>query len=601
MSLWRRPGTRTFKLVHRSQRDPLINDPEASDHVLAEVVSAQQQRKGKNTPNRRLDEFAGNEAEFGDAAAYGIYFDDTEYDYMQHLRTVGSTTDAYLVEAEPARKSKARAGGDEAIQLKPEPGQEDHKQANAQPSSSKAQGIQRFTMPEEALPSHPLDETSYLELTSGQAHAKGLRPDMDPRIREVLEALDDEAFAVGDGEASDEEDDFFRDVVEGGEVEAGEWADESDEGSLERAAHFYQSREYEDDADAPLESRVARFKASKQQAGADSDEFESEQGDTVAELQASRQARKQAGKKPAGSQFSMSSSAMFRNEGLRGLDERFDQIEKMYDESSDDEWDQYDDDEAAQGDDLDDDDYVPPLISAREDLDAIFDDFLSRYEVLGGKMKPVLDAAPGTDGNMGKLERLRQELTKLDVGNDSQASERQQEKDRILAAVRRQQKEDKHRSERIDIAFVQPKERWDCETVLSTYSNASNHPRLLRLRDAGPRPPRIRVDRTGFPVVDDSRDCPRTDAAAPDSDGDEQEGDSVVVKETVKRPKGETPEERKARKEAVKHERASRRAEKKSTKDAFNSEVKRQKKIAGKAVAAGAAADVKGEGVRRLA
>lgn len=68
------------------------------------------------------------------------------------------------------------------------------------------------------------------------------------------------------------------------------------------------------------------------------------------------------------------------------------------------------------------------------------------------------------------------------------------------------------------------------------------------------------------------------------------------------RPRGETPEERKARKASVKVDRSNRRAEKKSTKEAFGNETKRQKRIAGKAVAGGGAADVRvGEGVRRLA
>lgn len=36
-----------------------------------------------------------------------------------------------------------------------------------------------------------------------------------------------------------------------------------------------------------------------------------------------------------------------------------------------------------------------------------------------------------------------------------------------------------------------------------TYSNVSNHPRLLRVRESGPRPARIRIDeKTGFPVVE---------------------------------------------------------------------------------------------------
>lgn len=33
-SIFRQPGAQHFQLVHRSQRDPLIHDPEASQHVL---------------------------------------------------------------------------------------------------------------------------------------------------------------------------------------------------------------------------------------------------------------------------------------------------------------------------------------------------------------------------------------------------------------------------------------------------------------------------------------------------------------------------------------------------------------------------------------
>lgn len=35
-SIFRQPGAKNFQLVHRSQRDPLINDPEASERVLKE-------------------------------------------------------------------------------------------------------------------------------------------------------------------------------------------------------------------------------------------------------------------------------------------------------------------------------------------------------------------------------------------------------------------------------------------------------------------------------------------------------------------------------------------------------------------------------------
>jgi len=43
----------------------------------------------------------------GEAAEYGIYFDDTEYDYMQHLRSVGEAPDAVLLSAPSKGKGKA--------------------------------------------------------------------------------------------------------------------------------------------------------------------------------------------------------------------------------------------------------------------------------------------------------------------------------------------------------------------------------------------------------------------------------------------------------------------------------------------------------------
>jgi protein LTV1 len=33
-SIFRQPGAKHFQLVHRSQRDPLIHDPDAPQHVL---------------------------------------------------------------------------------------------------------------------------------------------------------------------------------------------------------------------------------------------------------------------------------------------------------------------------------------------------------------------------------------------------------------------------------------------------------------------------------------------------------------------------------------------------------------------------------------
>ena len=58
-----------------------------------------------------VDSIRNNE---GEAAQYGIYFDDTKYDYMQHLRSVGEAPDAVLLAA-PASKSKGKAVAKEVV------------------------------------------------------------------------------------------------------------------------------------------------------------------------------------------------------------------------------------------------------------------------------------------------------------------------------------------------------------------------------------------------------------------------------------------------------------------------------------------------------
>lgn len=101
----------TFHLVHRSQRDPLINDPESSSRVLKYVPpsnSKSQQTVTRESLEEEIDVKTVRRNE-GEAAEHGIYFDDTEYDYMQHLRSVGDAPNAVLLEAPSNAKDKGRA------------------------------------------------------------------------------------------------------------------------------------------------------------------------------------------------------------------------------------------------------------------------------------------------------------------------------------------------------------------------------------------------------------------------------------------------------------------------------------------------------------
>lgn len=146
----------------------------------------------------------------------------------------------------------------------------------------------------------------------------------------------------------------------------------------------------------------------------------------------------------------------------------------MYEEEdSDSSWGQESGDE-----DEDDDRPAKVFAPARADLDQIMDEFLSRYEVLGGKMRPVLEPTAGEEGGAGKLDRIRRELASLDIGEEEEGEDpektaRRKEKERILEAVDRQEREATGKKDRIRIDWEKPKERWDCETVLSAFIPAS--------------------------------------------------------------------------------------------------------------------------------
>lgn len=65
--------------------------------------------------------------------------------------------------------------------------------------------------------------------------------------------------------------------------------------------------------------------------------------------------------------------------------------------------------------------------------------------------------------------------------------------------------------------------------LAGTYSNVSNHPRLLRARGEGPRPVRILIDgKTGFPMVEgeeERRKVAAREAEDAEMDSDDESGE----------------------------------------------------------------------------
>ncbi|GLI61075.1 hypothetical protein VaNZ11_003340, partial [Volvox africanus] len=164
--------------------------------------------------------------------------------------------------------------------------------------------------------------------------------------------------------------------------------------------------------------------------------------------------------------------------------------------------------------------------------------------------------------------------------------------------------------EPVQTIVVQGVERWDCESILSLTSNLENHPGKIvepQRRTGGKGGGLIRLSvKTGMPVVPggmagDSRGRPATAPAIQEDEeegasgegsgsGDEEEEGtgSVLDPGMLTRRKGETAEERKARKAAVKEARRNQRTAKKEMKTMFRQQATRaQKQTAGRSLAAG--------------
>ncbi|KAK5648696.1 hypothetical protein RI129_003588 [Pyrocoelia pectoralis] len=133
---------------------------------------------------------------------------------------------------------------------------------------------------------------------------------------------------------------------------------------------------------------------------------------------------------------------------------------------------------------------------------------------------------------------------------------------------------------------VPEKETWDCESILSTYSNIYNHPKLI----SDPKRSKIKVNmRTGIPL-DILNSSKLTSKALSQFDQEYNKmrsgPTSVAAKSIIStlstlsiRPPDETLEQKRERKRLLKEYRKDRKFEKKINTQAFKEEHKRQIKI----------------------
>ncbi|KAJ9123335.1 hypothetical protein QFC22_001534 [Naganishia vaughanmartiniae] len=632
-SIFRQPGAQHFQLVHRSQRDPLINDPEASQRVFRPVERANDQGKKAGAESlAQLEQavFAGNPSATnpslrkneGEASLYGIYYDDSSYDYMQHLRGVG--------------ESSTSGGVVDSVML-PAPGKGSH---GASRGANKGKGRardddlndeergdlfgigKRAVLPDSVLPSGQqlTREQAYEAQAAVPRDIAGFQPDMDPHLRQVLEALEDDAF-VADEEEVDFMDDLLAEGERNEEEEFDEWefqewgADEEPHTESQTSAGpLADGGEDVASEDQTWEDRFKAFKASgklaevqKQAADvarSDADDGTSEMADTVASLPEMKVIGGKKRRKGASdaSGYSMSSSSMFRNKGLSTLDEMFERkYEKEYAEEDEMDDEDFEGSEFMSESDFDDaaststfakamrsqllaraDENEPEL--TREDMEEIMDEFLDEFEIVGNKMLPKVRGETPAEN----LDIMRKALMGLDLegsgpaDSGTPAAEAEYIRKRFLRE--REEDEDEEQDKMPVLSIVgDKKDRWDAETILSTYSNIENHPAKLSVANKHPKK-RSQRSRAATEEASDDED--------EDSEDDTETESTYQQKVTVARPKGESKEERKARKAAVKAERQDRRFEKKTRQELFNGERKKQLTKHVQLVSNGKAADL---------
>ncbi|XP_061581671.1 protein LTV1 homolog [Cololabis saira] len=135
------------------------------------------------------------------------------------------------------------------------------------------------------------------------------------------------------------------------------------------------------------------------------------------------------------------------------------------------------------------------------------------------------------------------------------------------------EEEDEEEEEMETLVIEAPEEKWDCETIISTYSNIYNRPKVIE------EPTKLKPihvsSKTGIPLGV----LPAKGLTAKQAERMTRINDSDLPRvSTQPRNKEESKEERKARKQTIKEERKERRVEKKANKMAFKEEKVRQEK-----------------------
>ena len=208
-------------------------------------------------------------------------------------------------------------------------------------------------------------------------------------------------------------------------------------------------------------------------------------------------------------------------------------------------------------------------------LDSKFEEFMTQYD-------EAEEGALEGEEIEGSVEETSKRMKDLLMENEREKATRRQELEREREIQKNSllERSDEEEEELEEIEVEEKGEKWDCESVLSTYSTLYNHPKLI----SEPRLPKIQLSsKTGIPVGVLGRGLTAQALKQLGADDSDQEDDMMSLKSKISelsvRPQHETMEEKKARKTNLKQFRRERRLEKKSNTQAFKSEKMKQEKI----------------------
>eukprot|EP01122_Echinamoeba_exundans_P008111 TRINITY_DN2627_c0_g1_i1.p2 TRINITY_DN2627_c0_g1~~TRINITY_DN2627_c0_g1_i1.p2 ORF type:complete len:539 (+),score=160.69 TRINITY_DN2627_c0_g1_i1:65-1681(+) len=515
----------TFQLVSRGYGDLLSGDPDAPQNVLEHIPnshsgSSSTQRHDTEESDEYDDEEDGDmiveEMESEEDAADGV--DDDEYDYSQHFKQVGSSNSVgfsvfvhkngtIVPTATLNKDDSAEATSDSRLRFDKKSLKEYNSRNGATPtSSSKAK--------EE-------DVGRKLGLDSSLFAARSQAADEESRFMQKFGNIATDAFV--DPEIMEELEEA---------MQAAEQVDELDEGLPDNFISIANASDSEgDDEEYDDDDNYA-------------DDLDIDIDDDVDQIVAPAKRSK-----PHTTVASDSRPPRPTSEQAALLEEQFKHELNKFDEDDS---------------DMDDDDADVSQFKGATDIAAfegMLDEFLEQRSKTfsDGFSRPADHTRPprhqnaSSDEDDEEEDEEDEEDEEEDIGDDDE-----------VEGISDKDAED---TEVIMVPVADSRyNNDDCESVLSSYTNTENHPRLL---DAAPKAPRILFDKRGIPSV------------ATDSKPEKQKPKKAAAP-TQPRKKDESAEERRARKQAIKEERRQNRARKKETKMVYRQEENVQKKLDGR-------------------